>query len=363
MTNIINKHWRLMLLVLGVGVALWVLYLLRNALLPFAFGLVLVYLLKPVVYWLEKSMPGAGKWTGFKRVVSILLVFIVLLALIAVFVYLVITTVANASMVLLQNVPAIISRSIYQVQQWSQDLLALFPAEMQTQVNNALITGGQALGNNLRDAIISGISVVPRNLGVVFGFAVLPFFLFYIIKDSEKLKKGFYGVLSPNVAEHVRNIGCIIERVLGRYIRAQLMLGLIVAYFTFLGLLMLGVSFAPVLAIISGITELIPTLGPWVGGALAVIVTLAVAPDKAIWVAILALGIQVLENSLLVPRIQGGYLHIHPAIMIVLLVVGAYIAGIWGLLLAGPLTATAVEIYKYVHRCCTVKPDEQIADG
>ena len=96
---------------------------------------------------------------------------------------------------------------------------------------------------------------------------------------------------------------------------------------------------------------MIPTLGPWIGGGVAVIVTLAVAPEKAIWVVVLFLGIQLVENSVLVPRIQSAYLRIHPAVMIFLLVLGAYIAGFWGLLLIGPLSATALEIYKYARRC------------
>ena len=104
------------------------------------------------------------------------------------------------------------------------------------------------------------------------------------------------------------------------------------------------------LALLAGIGELIPTLGPWISGAIVAIVTLAVAPDKVVWVILIFLVIQLLENNLLVPRIQGGFLHIHPAVLIALLVIGAYIAGLWGLLLAAPLTATGMEIYKYVHR-------------
>ncbi len=137
--------------------------------------------------------------------------------------------------------------------------------------------------------------------------------------------------------------------MLGRYIRAQLLLGLIVSYVTFVGLLFMQIPFYAVLAVFAGITELIPILGPWISGAAAVIVTLAIAPEKAIWVVVLFVGIQLLENMFLVPRIQGGYLRINPAIAIVLLVIGAYIAGFWGLLLAVPLTATVVEIYKYLH--------------
>jgi predicted PurR-regulated permease PerM len=60
--------------------------------------------------------------------------------------------------------------------------------------------------------------------------------------------------------------------------------------------------------------------------------------------------VQLLENNLLVPRIQGHYLRIHPAVALFLLVVGAYVAGFWGIVLIVPLAATTVEIYRYLRR-------------
>ncbi len=348
MTNIFVKHWRLVSLVLGIIAALWVLYLLRTVMLPFAVGLVLAYLFMPVVSWLEKALPRRGNWVGFKRIFSILLIFFVLLGLVGVFSYFVVTAVVDAAQILLGNAPYFISQGLYQLQDWFGGILQQFPEEVQNQVTTALLQGGVALGQSIRDAILSGVASIPRNFGALLGFAALPFFLFYIMKDSEKLKRGLHSAFTPGMAQHATNLVHIVERVLGRYIRAQFMLGLIVAYFSFIGLLLLGIQFAPVLAILAGMTELIPTLGPWIGGGVAVIVTLAVAPDKVLWVAILFSGIQLVENYFLVPRIQSAYLHIHPAVMIFLLVFGAYIAGFWGLLLIAPLTATGVEIYKYI---------------
>ena len=350
MTNTLAKHWRLVSLVPGVILVLWVLYLLRAVILPFAIGLVLAYLLIPLIVWLEKILPRRGSLPRLKRVFSILIVGTLLVGLIGFFSYYIVTVVVDASLILLENVPYFIGKSLYQIQEWLEVLRQQFPPEVRQQVDKALLEGGVELGKNIRDALIGGISFAPRTFSTILGFAVLPFFLFYILKDSEKLRNGFYSAFTPGAVEHARKIVLIIENVLGRYIRAQIMLGLIVAYFSFIGLLLLGIQFAPVLAILAGITELIPTLGPWIGGGAAVIVTLAVAPEKAIWVAMLFLGIQLVENNFLVPRIQSAYLHIHPAIMIVLLVLGAYIAGFWGLLLIGPLAATAVEISKYVRQ-------------
>ena len=346
--SVARRHWRLILLILGIIIVFWLLYALRSAIFPFVIGLVLAYLLLPVISWAEERLPRQGRWRQTKRVSLIILIFIVILGLVAFLSFFIVTAVVNAFLVILQNAPQYISASLATLQEWAEALRQQFPPEMQQQVDKLIMDAGAALGNAIRDIFARGISFIPTTFSLMFGFAALPIFLFYILKDSERLKKGFYSSLSPQVVEHTKNIISIIEEVLGRYIRAQLMLGLVVAYFCFIGLLALQIPFAPALAAFAGVTELIPILGPWIGGATAVIVTLAIAPGKAIWVALLFFLVQLLENYLLVPRIQGGYLRIHPAIIMVLLVLGAYIAGFWGIILAVPLAATIVEIYKYV---------------
>ncbi|KPL23335.1 MAG: hypothetical protein AMJ75_06305, partial [Phycisphaerae bacterium SM1_79] len=172
--------------------------------------------------------------------------------------------------------------------------------------------------------------------------------LFYVLKDWEKLVSGFYSAFSKRMAVHVRGIVSVVDKVLGRWIRAQLMLSAVVAVLCFIGLAALGITLAPALAVLQGIMEFVPILGPWIGGAVGVIVVLAIAPEKVIWVVFVYLGVQLLENMLLVPRIHGGYLRIHPAIILVLLPLGAFVAGLWGMILIVPLTATVLEIYRYV---------------
>ena len=350
MANFLSRHWRTVVLILGSVIFLCILYLLRTVILPFAIGLVLAYLLAPIINWMESKFPGPRKWPGAKRVLSILTVFLILLVLLAVFSYVIATAVIDASLNLASGAPYFLSKSLYQIQEWLEVIRAQFPEDIRAEVDRALLEAGVALGNAIRDALVKGVSVVPQHFNIVLGLAAIPLFLFYALKDSDKLKNYVYSAFTPGIAEHIRNLGTIIERVLGRYIRAQLMLGMIVAYLVFIGLLILDVPFSPVLAILAGIGEMIPTLGPWISGAVIAIIALAVIPDKLIWVIVLLLAVQLLENSLLVPRIQGGYLRVHPAVMIFMLVLGAYVAGFWGLLLAGPLTATGIEIYKYVRQ-------------
>jgi predicted PurR-regulated permease PerM len=335
----------------------------RTVVLPFAVGLVLAYLLMPIVSWLEKKLPPRRKWPGFRRIVSVLIAFLLLLCIVGGLGYLIVTAVVDAVLVLLDYSPNFIGASILEVQNWIQGIIDLLPEEIQ---EGMFVEGGINVGNYIRNAMMGAVSLAPRTFNTIFGFAVLPFFLFYLLKDSEKLKKSYNAAVSPRVAEHSWNIIKIVERVLGRYIKAQILLGFIVAYFTFIGLWLfnfLQPQYVLALALLAGVAELIPTLGPWIGGGIAVIVTLAVAPEKAIWVALLFVGIQLLENSFLVPKIQSSYLRIHPAVMIVLLVFGAYIAGFWGLLLAGPLVATFVQIVNYVRDYYTKKNNPEAVEA
>jgi len=349
-----SRHRPLILLIVGLVIVFWLLYALRSAIVPFAAGLVLAYLLLPLISWIEQRLPPKGRWQQPKRVSLIISIFIIMLAIVGVLSYFLISAIVNALYVLINYAPQFIARGLWELEHFAQLFQQQFPIEAQQQVHNFMLEVGTAVGAAIKGIFLTGVSFIPTTFGLIFGFAALPVFLFYLLKDSEKLKNGFYAAFSPPVAEHARNISSIIEGVLGRYIRAQLLLGFIVAYLVFIGLLILEIELAPVLAAFAGVTELIPILGPWIGGITAVIVTLAIVPEKAIWVAVLFLVVQLLENTLLVPRVQGGYLRIHPAIVIVLLVLGAKFAGFWGLILAVPLTAVVVQIYKYVRQNMTV---------
>ncbi|MBM3118298.1 MAG: AI-2E family transporter [Chloroflexi bacterium] len=360
--NIFRRNWRLILFVLGVIITFWLLYVFRSVLLPFICGLVLAYLLYPIVSWLERKLPGQGKWLSTRRAGLVVFIFIVLLALIGLLAFYIIMGVVSSFSILIQNAPQYFSEGLDTVREWGVGIRQWFPSEMQQQVDQVVQDIGTALGNAMRNAFAKGLEYIPTTFGLILGFVALPVFLFYILKDWEKLGSGFYSTFSPRMAEHVRGVVSVIDKVLGRWIRAQLVLSAAVAVLCFIGLAALGITLAPALAVLQGLMEFIPILGPWIGGAVGVIVVLAIAPQKVIWVAVVYVGVQLLENILLVPRIHGGYLRIHPALILVLLPLGAYIAGLWGIILVVPLTATVVEIYKYVRQTWQTGETQQPAE-
>jgi predicted PurR-regulated permease PerM len=326
---------------------------------PFLFGLVLAYLLLPLIKWSEIKLPYPGRWPQAKRIILILLIFVIILGLFGLFAFFIVTALIESFSVLLVNAPQYFTGGLSTLNAWLETIRDRLPVDAQLQLDDYISNLGTTLGATIQAAFATGISFIPRTFGMIFGFISLPLFLFYILKDSKQLSGNFYSFLPSGMALHARKIFFILDTVLGRYIRAQLLLGTVVGVLVFTGLSVLGIELAPALAVFAGITELIPIVGPWIGGVAGVIVTLAVAPDKAIWAAVMYVVIQQLENVLLVPRIQGGYLKINPAILIVLLVLGAKIAGIWGMILIAPLTSVIVEIYKYVQSSVQMNGAEQ----
>ena len=103
------------------------------------------------------------------------------------------------------------------------------------------------------------------------------------------------------------------------------------------------------LGTIAGILEIVPVLGPALGAVPAVLVALATSPSNLLWVIVLALAVQQLENLFLVPQVQGMTVRLHPAIVMLALLVGSEVAGVLGVILSVPLTAMFRDLVSYVY--------------
>jgi len=353
--HIWERHSHLLVLTAVLIAGFFVLYALRTVLLPFFLGFLMAYLLMPLISWIEKRLPHQGRWLEAKRTSIILLFYLVILAVIGVITFVLFGVVSNAFATLVENAPQYYVGAVERLQQWTETVRQMFPEQIRDRVDSYVLQIGDALVKAVNNALMKSLTLIPVTIGLLIGLASIPLFLFYVLKDREKLSYAFYASLPHHISDHMRDIMSIVEKVLGRYICAALTLGLIVGVMDLAGLLLLRVPFAPMLAIVAAATELVPTIGPWIGAAVAIVVTLAVAPSKVIGVAILFLAVQLLEIVFLVPRIQSHYMKLHPSIVIVLLVLGAYLAGFWGLLLAVPLTATVVEVYRYFGRAAAAE--------
>jgi predicted PurR-regulated permease PerM len=348
MNHILRKHSGLIILTISLVIIVILLYSLRNIILPFIIGLLLAYILLPVTTWLEQRFPKPEKLKTLKRVTAIIIVYVVFISVLGTAGFYIVTLSAENFVKIIDNTPDYFLSAFETARNFFSSVRDWVPAEAEQQLDNFLRDFGQNIGEVIRNVFTSGIQLIPTTFSYLMGFATLPIFLFYILKDHEYLNRHFYSWLPETAANHLRNVIAIINEVLGGYVRYQLAMGAFVGILALIGLLVIGAPLPFGLAAVAGVTELVPIIGPWIGGAIAVIVVLAVEPAKVIWVIVIFFAIQLIENSLLVPRIQGHFLHVHPVVAIVLIIVGASVAGFWGLILAVPIASTVVRLYRYV---------------
>lgn len=165
-------------------------------------------------------------------------------------------------------------------------------------------------------------------------------FSFYLILSRNKLDEQLGNVFGSEQAKRFADVVGQIEMKIANWFRGQLVLMAIVGVLNYIGLYFLGVPFAIPLAILAGIFEVVPYLGPFIAALPAVLIGFGVSDFTGFGVIIMALLIQQLENYLLVPKIMGRSVGISPIIILMALAIGQRLAGVVGMLISIPVVIT-----------------------
>jgi predicted PurR-regulated permease PerM len=346
-------QWLLALLALyAVG---WLLISAAPALTPFVIGLVLAYLLMPIVDRLARGMP---RW------LAILLVYIGGIGLLSISIAFIIPPAIDQVQQLFASIPDA-DRLLKMWNDLLQDYRALVPDSVQRPVEqgirNALQTAQANLAGYLQRVgafLFSQVLNVLNTLTFLIGFLIIPIWLFYVLNDRSQAAALVDRLLPARARPDFWNIWGLADEVFSDYIRGQLLLGLAVGSMVGLGLLLLRlvnieVPYILLLAIVAGITELIPIIGPIIGAIPGVLIGFFGGEggvQAGVAVLILYIAVQQIENNFLVPRIIGESVGVHPAILTVVLIAMGQVFGLLGIVLAAPLTAIARDLFVYVYR-------------
>ena len=347
--NALARRNRLLLVAAGVAIAAALLVVARGPLFPFILTGILAYVLYPIVSAVESRMPGRLRWPNLSRVVAIWLVFALVLVVLGGTLALIVPPTLGQAADFVDEVPDYYGRARAAIEDWNAEYTERVPEDIRMQVEEYAADSGSILISAARTVILRTLGAVSNVVSTVIGLAVVPFLLFYLLKDRERAVSGIHSLMPPAARRHAVNVIAIVNRVVGAYIRAQLTLGVIVGIVVSVGLFLLGIKFSMLLGIVAGFTELIPIIGPVLGAIPGVFVTLATSPEKVLWVVLLYAGVQAVENVVLVPRIQGHAVGVHPAIVMIALMVGSEAAGLWGVFLSVPVTAVGRDAFNYFH--------------
>ncbi len=324
----VNISSATMFKVLFIILSLFFLFYIRSIILLLFVCLLLSAAFDPAVDWLQKNK--------LPRAIGIFLIYLLLIVILGGSVYLIIPPMLVELKGLINDFPDYwgkISSGIQNVQDYSQTY---------------------GLGNNIQNALKSLESTFALAAGGIFNtiyaffggmvsFVVILVVTFYMAVEEQAVKRFARSVIPVKYQPYFTHLVNRIQEKIGFWVRGQLLSSLIIFALSWVGLFFLGVKYALILAFLTGVMELIPYFGPFVGGIAAVFIAFTQSPILAFWVIVFYIIVQQLDNHFVTPKIMEKTVGLNPIITIIAILVGVKLAGILGIILAVPV-ATSLSI-------------------
>ena len=301
----------------------------RSITIPLVLGVVLAVVFAPLMGWLR----ARGVPPSIAAVLVILLVAIVCVGSIV----LVGRGVAEQG----DELTARINEAVVDLQSWAEDLNIdsglVERARSSVNSNASTVTAGLASG--LAGALNSAVGLFT---GLILGVIVL----YYLLKDGVGLVDRFIARADPANREQLRRIADDSAASIQGFARGRTILAAMNGVILGLAALVLGIPLAFAVGIVNFVGAYIPYLGGFIGGAFAFLLALSVGGmGLGVTIVVIALGVNLVLENALEPRLLGDQLHLHPLVVLLVTVLGGLVAGMVGLILAAPLTAIAVNLY------------------
>jgi predicted PurR-regulated permease PerM len=355
----VRRHRQALFALATIVIVALLLWQARGALPAFFIGLALAFVLDPAVTFLARR--GMPRWAG------VVVMYVAVVAIIWGIVAYALPPITAQARELVDHLPelgAAVTDFERGVVEWYEGLP--LPDDIRETISEQLAASGQALADFLSGLLAPTLTALLRAATFLLGLVVIPVWLFFVLKDRQGFSRSVAGAMPPGWRADVENLLGLLGRVGGRWVRGQLLLGLSIFVATVIGLGLLTVAgfeefgqFTLVLALIAGVLEWLPIIGPIVAAVPAILIGLSIGPPAAIAAAVLYTGIQQLENHILVPKVMGDAVELHPAVLIMALVVGGALFGIGGAILAAPTVAAGRDLYRYgFHRFGGQPPTE-----
>ncbi len=341
---------RAALVILTVIVLAFIFYLARGALGPFILGLILIYVMDPAVDRLTRLQVGRFR---LPRALAVLLIYIL------------------TTLVLIQAMSFLLGPLVRQIGDFVADAPAFLTAlrewystaDLPPFVRSAvdgLLAGADDASDGLDPGTLLPIAQgVAGFLGSLFGLLIIPVWAFFLLKDRPSLAASINQAIPATWRRDVWASVGIIDRIFGRWLRAQVLLGLVIGVATFVGLEILAFTvdprfgdFAILLAVLAGLAEFLPIVGPILSMIPTLLIALTVRDPVQGIIAVVALYliVQQIENNILVPIVHSDAVALHPSVVILSLIVGGSIAGLLGAIFALPIAAAGRDLYRYFFR-------------
>ena len=338
------------LVLISVILGFWLLYRFNQVIFILFIAIVIGTVIRPAVAWLHQR--------GFPRIAGVILVYLLLLILLTGFLLLLFPLIVEQSATIAIAVP-----DYYQnLREW----MANYPNQLIVRLSEFLPASlpslqprtAQQTGQEVMASAGQALSYVALVAKVIFISIVILVLAYYWTLDGPRTIQSFLLMIPQNQRESISELISTMEARVGFYIAGQGLLCLVIGIMALLAYLLIGLPNALVLALIAGVLEAVPMIGPLLGAIPAALVALSIAPDKLIWVIVATVVIQQLENSLLVPRIMRKAVGVNPFVTLLALFAFSSLFGMAGALMAIPMAVIIqLVLNRFVFHPAVMEPD------
>jgi predicted PurR-regulated permease PerM len=331
---------KIVLVAAAVFILIWALYKLAPVISLIVIAIFLVYTINPLVNLLIRN-----KFKPF--IAAVLASFLVLLAVIMFFYFLIPGLIYEMRQLIFYLTTEMIS-DIPRLASQLEEIDARFNLELTSAfIDYSQQFVRQAPGNIqilLRNLTTLSMNVLTR----IWVVLALIFLVFYLVVDIEKARQNLTLLFPQIYKDNIAHILSIIDQKVGAYIRGTLMKCIFVGLLTWLGLTLIGMPFALMLGIMAGLFNIILYIGPFVAAIPALLLSLMPGTPSLLLVALIYIIVQILDAFLFTPLFLGKATDLSPLTVIIIVLVGAQLMGVLGIILAIPITATLkVLLYHY----------------
>ena len=297
---------------------------------------IIFYITNPIVNWLEKKK--------VPRIAGTFIVFLIIVLVITIIINFVAPIVQRQFSNFVDSIPKMVENAERLFEMW-QENQNIIPPQFENAIQNVM----DNLDQYAETITSSIIGVIGQIFSFVFAFFLIPFFLFFMLKDGYKFVPFISKFLSPKKAQSFKTLTTNINHTLASFIQGQFIVSVCVGAMLYIGYLIIDLDYSLSLALFGLLMNFIPFLGPFLSAIPAIIVGFFQEPIMAFWAAIVMLVAQQIESNLISPNVMGRVLQIHPLTVITLILAAGGIAGFLGLLFIIPAYAVVKTIISHFY--------------
>ena len=325
--------WSVVGVLVLLWVAVWVLGKAEILIAPVVLSVALIYVLNPIVNWLTRR--------GVPRLLGGLIAYLILIGVIVILGFLVVPSVREQAQSFSADMPTLYGNTTTQL----DSLLGNFgfpDIELPTYEEVQEFIDDPDNQDRFIAAITNRLGAVTSGiLEAILVFFIAPVIAFYVLIDLPRIRRESEDLIPAANREEVIHVSRNLGHAVGGFLRGQVLVAIIVGVLTSIGFAAIGLKFWLIIGMTAGFLNIIPFVGPWVGGGLGFLAGLFDGDiKKALAAALVALAVQQIDNNFVSPTVLRATVRLHPAVVILVLLLGGAIGGLWGVLLAVPVTAS-----------------------